>query len=108
MTVYQDKLKTGVLSRKYLVFPEGIGLEIVASFLWLRSLSHGQGGRQQRHTQAVLSENMGTPWESRCENARECSVFVAHGLLPTSSREARFSMAYSHPCESNPMMWRSI
>jgi hypothetical protein len=29
MTVYQDKLKTGVLSRKYLVFPEGIDLEAI-------------------------------------------------------------------------------
>jgi hypothetical protein len=29
-------------------------------------------------------------------------------LLPTSPRESRFSLAYSHPCESNPMMWRSI
>jgi hypothetical protein len=27
-------------------------------------------------------------------------------LLPTSPRESRFSMAYSHPCESNPMTWR--
>ena len=48
MTVYQDKLKTGMLSRKYFVFPEGIDLEIVASFLWFRSLSQGQGGREQR------------------------------------------------------------
>ena len=85
MTVYQDKLKTGVLSRKYFVFPEGIDLEIVASFLWLRSLSQGQGGREQRHTQAVPSENMGTPWESRCENARVWSAFVAHApRLPSS------------------------
>lgn len=85
MIVYQDKLKTGVLSRKYFVFPEGIDLEIVASFLWFRSLSQGQGGREQRHTQAVPSENMGTPWESRCENARAWSAFVAHApRLPSS------------------------
>jgi hypothetical protein len=85
MTVYQDKLKTGVLSRKYFVFLDGIDLEIVASFLWFRSLSHGQGGRQQRHTQAVPSENMGTPWESRCENARAYSAFVTHApRLPSS------------------------
>src|SRR4030095_16140197 len=88
MTVYQDKLKAGVLSRKYFVFPEGIDLEMFASFLCCRSRSHGQGGRQQRHTQAVPSENMGTPWESRCENARACSAFVAHApLLPSSCIE---------------------
>jgi hypothetical protein len=28
-------------------------------------------------------------------------------LLPTSPRESRFSMAYSHPYESNPMTWRA-
>ena len=28
-------------------------------------------------------------------------------LLPTSPRESRFSMAYSHPYVSNPMTWRS-
>ncbi len=28
-------------------------------------------------------------------------------LLPTSPRESLFSMAYSHPYESNPMTWRS-
>jgi len=27
-------------------------------------------------------------------------------LLPMSARESRFSMAYSHPYESNPMTWR--
>ena len=29
------------------------------------------------------------------------------GLLPTSPRESRFSMAYSHPYASNLMTWRS-
>jgi len=33
MTVYQDKSKAGVLSRKILIFPENIDLEVVASFL---------------------------------------------------------------------------
>ena len=28
-------------------------------------------------------------------------------LLPTSPRESRFSMAYSHPYEGNPMTWRA-
>jgi hypothetical protein len=28
-------------------------------------------------------------------------------LLPTSPRESRFSIAYSHPYESNPMTWRA-
>ena len=41
MTVYQDKLKVGVLSRKYFVFSEDIDLEMVVSILWFRSLSHG-------------------------------------------------------------------
>jgi len=31
----------------------------------------------------------------------------ARRLLPTSPRESRFSMAYSHPYASNPMTWRS-
>src|SRR5215831_649458 len=91
MTVYQDKPKTGVLSRKILMFLESIALEIVAGFLWFKSLSHGQGGRQQRYTHAVLSANMGTPWENRCENARECSVFVAHTLILPSSCMELFS-----------------
>jgi len=29
-------------------------------------------------------------------------------LLPTSVRETRFSMAYSHPYEKNPMTWRLL
>jgi uncharacterized protein DUF4277 len=33
-------------------------------------------------------------------------AFTDDRLLPTSPRESRFSMAYSHPCESNPMTWR--
>jgi 2-dehydropantoate 2-reductase len=33
-------------------------------------------------------------------------VVGVKSLLPTSPRESRFSMAYSHPCESNPMTWR--
>jgi hypothetical protein len=28
-------------------------------------------------------------------------------LLPTSPRESRLSMAYSHPYEGNPMTWRA-
>ena len=28
------------------------------------------------------------------------------GVLPTSLRESRFSIAYSHPYERNPMTWR--
>jgi len=32
---------------------------------------------------------------------------VDDALLPTSPRESRFSMAYSHPYEGNPMTWRT-
>ena len=29
-----------------------------------------------------------------------------HRVLPTSPRESRFSIAYSHPYERHPMTWR--
>src|SRR5712691_9903667 len=30
------------------------------------------------------------------------------GVLPTSLRESRFSLAYSHPYEKNPLTWRLV
>src|SRR5262245_37439199 len=42
------------------------------------------------------------------KTVRYDTLKVAKRLLPTSPRESRCSLAYSHPCESNPMMWRSI
>jgi len=33
--------------------------------------------------------------------------YEVDALLPTSPRESRFSMAYSHPYEGNPMTWRA-
>ena len=70
MTRYQDKLKTGVLSRKYFVFPEGIDLEIVASFLWFRSLSHDQGGKA---TGPYASSAVRKYRDSVGEQVRECA-----------------------------------
>src|SRR5262249_1789720 len=46
--------------------------------------------------------------------AGQLGAFEAHDqphfarLLPTSPRESRLSMAYSHPYASNSMTWRSI
>jgi hypothetical protein len=37
----------------------------------------------------------------------DVEVCLETALLPTSPRESRFSMAYSHPYEGNPMTWRA-
>jgi P-type conjugative transfer protein TrbG len=49
-----------------------------------------------------------TPGAEESKAPPPTAASPAERLLPTSPRESRFSLAYSHPCESNPMMWRSI
>jgi hypothetical protein len=46
-------------------------------------------------------------WARNGEAVRQAMELGEIGLLLTSLRESLFSMAYSHPYESNPMTWRS-
>ena len=59
--------------------------------VWLPRLGAGRvGGRDERRVPV---------WGVRDRERHD-------RLLPTSVREIRFSMAYSHPYEKNPMVWR--
>jgi hypothetical protein len=94
------------------LFLEERGLET-----WPDGTVSGRYGFRHALYQDVFYQRLGRGWQARLhrqmgerqaqaygDRAREVAAELA--VLPTSPRESRFFMAYSHPYEGNPMPWR--
>ena len=69
------------------------------------SISHGKSTAVRLLTKADgLNFSIS---EARAQQAGQADLWYKHPLLPTSPRESRFSLAYSHPYEGNLMTWRA-
>jgi hypothetical protein len=120
---HDETTSLGLLDTPHAFVEFVLAFLLAMSFQLLHKASCSEGRHLTRHSHYARLRLGGlTIWRIQCTTCKAVFTVLPHfvlrylkmrpavardaRLLPTSVRETRFSVAYSHPYEKNPMAWR--